>query len=121
MLAEVPWVVSDVAQWCLAIAAVGTVLGGASKLFLRSFRRVIREEVPQAVAETFPDVTRAMIREEVSHVTEPMFAGLRAELKPNGGSSFSDLVNKRLDAQDARLKGLEDGQQQIVDRMDGGA
>lgn len=121
MPAQVPALVTDIAQWCLAVAAVLAAGSGVSKLFFRQFRKVLREEVPAAVAETFPDVTRAMIREEVEHVTEPMFAGLRAELKPNGGSSFSDIVNRRLDAQDERLKGLEDGQQGICDRLDGAA
>ena len=63
---------------------------------------------------------RALERAEAAELRGQLVE-VRRELMPNGGSSFSDLVNKRLDAQDARLKGLEDGQQQIVDRMDGGA
>lgn len=116
MLAEAPSLVTDVAAWAAAALTLLGLFSAAGAMLVRAMRRVIREEVPPAVAETFPDVTRAMIREEVTHVTEPMFAGLRQELKPNGGSSFSDLINKRLDDQDARLDAL----QQFADRLEDG-
>lgn len=108
MLAKTPDIVTDVAAWAGAALTLIALASAIGAMFVRTMRRVIREEVPQAVGESFPDVTRAMIREEVEHVTEPMFAGLRAELKPNGGSSFSDLVNKRLTAQDEKLQELAD-------------
>lgn len=121
MFADTPTLVSDITVWAgaavavlAAAAGIGRVVHNARQRTIEAMRHVIREEVPAAVVDTFPDVTRAMIREEVSHVTEPMFAGLRAELKPNGGSSFSDLINRRLDAQDARLDSL----QPIADKLD---
>lgn len=110
MLAQVPPLVTDAAAWAGAAVVFLTLAGLIGRWFTREVRRAVRDEVPPAVEMAFPDVTRALIREEVEHVIEPRFSQLRAELKPNGGSSFSDRMNARMDT-------LEEGQAKMAEQL----
>lgn len=97
---------AEIGAWCGAILAIGAVAALAS----RAIRHVIRDEMPSAMAAAIPDVTRQMVREEVERAVEPAAALLRAELKPNGGSSFADEVDRRFTA-------LEQGQTELMDAI----
>lgn len=109
MIAEAPSWVQDSGAWALFFGGLATAAGFAAWLV----RLVIRDEVPKAMANSMPDVTRAMVREEVEAAVEPHAAMLRQELQPNGGSSMVDMLNVRLDR-------LESGQQALFARLPGG-
>lgn len=103
-VAVVPGLVTDVAAVCAAVLAVAAVAALAG----RGLRHVIRDEIPKALAEAAPIATRTMVRDEVTRALEPFAAELRAELRPNGGSSFSDRLNVRLDT-------LEENQAELLE------
>ncbi len=106
MLARAPSVVQDAGSWGLAIAAVAALAGFAA----RGLRHVIRDEVPKAMEQAIPEVTRALVRDEVDRVVEPFAAQLheeirktREEMRPNGGSTFRDELDRRFDEVDRRF------------------
>lgn len=114
MIAQAPAWVQDLGTWGLALAGVAA-LGG---IVARALRHVIRDEVPRAMQQAVPEVTRALVRDEVERGLEPHAAALReevramrADLQPNGGSSFRDYVQREI----AELK---DGQAQIAQQVE---
>jgi len=124
VLAAIPPFLADLGAGAAALTAVlglALLIGG---IITRSLRRAakalheatvatIREEIPTSVASAMPQVTRELVRYEVDRAIEPHAAQLRSELRqvreqmqPNGGSSFSDRLNARIDS-------LEKGQRKI--------
>jgi len=104
MVGVVPGWVIDLTALCgavLALAAVGA-------LAARGLKHVIRDEVPKALEEATPAVTRTLVRDEVTRALEPLAAEMRAEFRPNAGSSFWDRLAVRLDT-------LERNQAELLD------
>lgn len=129
MLADIPPWLADLGAGAGAIAAILGLLLLVVGIITRTFRHgaqafheatvaTIREEIPTAVAAAMPQVTRELVRGEVDRAIEPHAAQLRSELRhvreqmqPNGGSSFSDRLNARMDS-------LERGQRKIFAHLD---
>lgn len=114
MYVTAPTVVQDAGTWGLALAAVLAVGG----LLARGLRHVIRDEVPNAMQQAVPEVTRALVRDEVGRAVEPFAAKLheeirktREQMQPNGGSSFRDYVQREIEA-------LRDGQDEIARQVE---
>ena len=119
MTAAIPPLLADLGAGAGALAAIiglfVLVYGVINRGFHRGsnlLREVIREET------LTPAQTRELVRGEVDRAFEPHAAQLRdelrsvrAEMKPNGGSSFSDQMNARMDS-------LERGQRKIFAHLD---
>lgn len=129
MPAAIPPLLADLGAGAAALTAVVGLFLLVGGLIARAARRaeqafhdktmeIIEIGVPAAIEKALPQVTREAIREEVDRALEPHAAQLRAELrqvraemKPNGGSSFSDQLNARIDS-------LERGQRKIFAHLD---
>lgn len=87
MLSAAPAIVVDLGAIAAALTAVVLFLG----LIFRSrpFRWLWRHTISDPFAEWF--------RAQVAHEIEPRIAQVRAELRPNGGSSAYDRLSRRLD------------------------
>lgn len=90
MLAAVPTQVVDVTIVAVAITAV-IAAGKAVYWLVLSLHKKIAESVVDAVVD--------VVSVKIDTITET----IAKELKPNGGSSMFDKINKRFDAQDERL------------------
>lgn len=127
-MAAIPPLLADLGAAAGALAAIIGLCALVVGIVARSWRRAatalheqmvdtIKAEVPAAVT-ALPDVTRDVVREEVDRAIEPHAAQLRAEIrqvraemKPNGGSSMFDRVSARLDS-------VEAGQRKIFAHLD---
>lgn len=100
MLADVPPLLGDVGAAAAALTAV-IILGG---LLARSrpVRWLWRTSIAVPLAAWF--------RAQVAHEIEPRIAEVRAELRPNGGSSAYDRLS-------LRLADLESSQRKIFARL----
>lgn len=83
-------VLTDAAAFLVALAALGTSCGVLSRL--RVVRWLWRQIVAAPLGRWFS-----------GEVTEAVDQRLRAEFHPNGGSSFRDHVDARLDGLDGRI------------------
>lgn len=129
MSGAIPPLLEDAGAAAGALAAIIGFLALSIGLIVRAVRRgeqafydktmeVIETAVPAAIEKALPQVTRDMVREEVDRALEPHAAQLRAELlqvraemKPNGGSSMLDRLTARMDS-------IEAGQRKIFARLD---
>lgn len=127
-MAAIPPLLADLGAAAGALAAIIGLCALVVGIVARSWRRAatalheqmvdtIKAEVPAAVA-ALPYVTRDVVREEVDRAIETHAAQLRAEIrqvraemKPNGGSSMFDRVSARLDS-------VEAGQRKIFAHLD---
>lgn len=90
MLAQVPSWVIDATLVAVAITAI-IAAGKAVYWLVLSLHKKIAESVVDAVVD--------VVSVKIDTITET----IAKELKPNGGSSMFDKINKRFDAQDERL------------------
>jgi len=107
VIATAPTVIQDIGTWGLAVAALAAIGG----IMARALRHVIHDEVPRAMQQAVPEVTRALVHDEVDRALEPFAAQLheeirktREEMKPNGGSTFRDEVDRRFNMMQAQLE-----------------
>lgn len=130
MPASIPSWLADLGAGSGAIAAVIGLLLLVVGLIGRAFRRgarvlrdVIHDELPAAMADSAPAVTRDLVRREVADAIEPHAAELRGELRalvaqmqPNGGESLRDQIDKV----NRRVSSLEAGQRKIFAHLSPG-
>lgn len=127
MFSEVPTLVRDVGVIAAAVVSTIAAFTAVAALGVKGLRFVINQEVPRAVEKAVPEVTQEQMREAALHAIEPYAAllhaelsGVRAEMRPNGGSSMFDVVNRRIDTiegrlgtQDAKLESIQAGQRKL--------
>lgn len=98
VLAAIPRVLQDVGAAAAALTATLLFVG----LVWRS--RPMRWVWRRLVAEPFASWFRA----QIAHEIEPRIAEVRAELRPNGGSSFRDEMNRRLGDVERKVDHISD-------------
>lgn len=101
----------------LALLVVGLVVRGARRAE-QAFHDKTMEVIETGIPAAMERFTRDVVREEVDRAIEPHAAQLReeirqvrAEMKPNGGSSMVDRFNARIDQ-------IEAGQRKIFAHLD---
>lgn len=99
--ADIPPLLADLGAGAAAITAVIALVvlvaglaGRAVKRSRQAFHEAtvatIRSEIPAAMASAIPQVTRDLVRDEVARAVDPVLG----ELRPNGGSSLRDQVDR---------------------------
>lgn len=101
----------------LAVLVVGLAVRGARRAE-QAFHDKTMEVIETGIPAAMERFTRDVVREEVDRAIEPHTAQLRAEIrqvraemKPNGGSSMVDRFNARIDQ-------IEAGQRKIFAHLD---
>jgi hypothetical protein len=92
----------DLRDWLALLLAIFATVGAVTGLILRSMRKILQTnqaKIEQIVFDSLSaqlhedklkEALRPVIREEVENVVDDRLNDIRAELKPNGGSSFRD-------------------------------
>lgn len=121
MPAAIPPLLADLGAGAAALTAVIGLCALVAGLAARALRKgaqafheatvdTIRAEIPAAMASAIPQVTRDLVRDEVARAVDPVLG----ELRPNGGSSLRDQVDRLT----GEMRSVQSGQRKIFAHLD---
>ncbi len=121
MSSAIPPLLADLGAGAGALAAIIGLCLLVGGLIARAFRRgarsfheatvaTIRSEIPAAMASAIHQVTRDLVRDEVARAVDPVLG----ELRPNGGSSLRDQVDRL----NREMTSVQAGQRKIFAHLD---
>lgn len=121
MPAAIPPLLADLGAGAAAVTAViglfvfvvslgARALQRAAQAFHEATVDTIRAEIPAAMASAIPQVTRDLVRDEVARAVDPVLG----ELRPNGGSSLRDQVDRL----SGEMRSVQAGQRKIFAHLD---